>query len=118
MVTKWGMSERLGPVSYKLSDEDPFLGREMHQHRQFSEHTLQIVDEEVAHIMHTSFDRALDILTRNRDKLDKLAAALVAQEEIDENEIRAAIGPSVHHEERTPPADTEKAVARDAVGRC
>ena len=48
MVTKWGMSERLGPVSYKLSDEDPFLGREIHQQRQFSEHTLQIIDDEVA----------------------------------------------------------------------
>ena len=40
MVMNWGMSDRLGPVSYKISDEDPFLGREMHQQRQFSEHTM------------------------------------------------------------------------------
>ena len=57
MVTQWGMSERLGPVSYKLSDDDPFLGREMHAQRQFSEHTMQIVDEEVARILHDAADR-------------------------------------------------------------
>ncbi len=58
MVTKWGMSHKLGPVSYKMSDEDPFLGREIHQQRQFSEHTLQIIDDEVARILHEASDRA------------------------------------------------------------
>jgi hypothetical protein len=47
MVMNWGMSKRLGPVSYKLADEDPFLGRELHQHRQFSEHTMEQIDQEV-----------------------------------------------------------------------
>ncbi|MEM6472401.1 MAG: ATP-dependent zinc metalloprotease FtsH, partial [Planctomycetota bacterium] len=45
MVTHWGMSAKLGPVCYKTSDEDPFLGREMHQSRQFSEHTQELIDE-------------------------------------------------------------------------
>jgi cell division protease FtsH len=97
MVTKWGMSERLGPVSYKLSDEDPFLGREIHQQRQFSEHTMQIIDEEVARTLHDAADRALEILTAHRQKLDTLAQALIEQEEISENEIVEMIGPSVHH---------------------
>ncbi len=93
MVTKWGMSDRLGPVSYKLSDDDPFLGREIHQQRQFSEHTLQIIDEEVAEILHASSDRALELLSKNRDKLDALASALVEKEEISESDIRELIGP-------------------------
>ncbi len=95
MVTKWGMSERLGPVSYKLSDDDPFLGREMHQQRQFSEHTLQIIDEEVSQILHQASDRAVEILSKNRDKLDTLAKALVEREEIGDADIRELIGPSV-----------------------
>ena len=99
MVTKWGMSHKLGPVSYKMSDEDPFLGREIHQQRQFSEHTLQIIDDEVARILHEASDRALSILTENREKLDVLAQALVQREEINDKEIVALIGPSVHDHE-------------------
>ena len=52
MVTHWGMSERLGPISYKTADEDPFLGREIHKQRLFSEHTMEMIDEEVARILH------------------------------------------------------------------
>lgn len=96
MVTKWGMSERLGPVSYKLSDDDPFLGREMHQQRHFSERTLQIIDEEVAAILHAASDRAIELLSKNRDKLDILCRTLVEVEEINEAEITELIGPSVH----------------------
>ena len=96
MVTKWGMSERLGPVSYKLSDDDPFLGREIHQQRQFSEHTMELIDAEVARILHAASDRAVNILTENRDKLDTLAEGLVAEEELSEKDITELIGPSVH----------------------
>jgi cell division protease FtsH len=120
MVTKWGMSERLGPVSYKLSDEDPFLGREIHQQRQFSEHTLQIIDDEVARILHDSSDRAISILNENREKLDVLASALVEREEIGEKEIVDLIGPSVHHREDdkgTSFTDSGQLAAQDSVGR-
>ena len=99
MVTKWGMSDKLGPVSYKLGDEDPFLGREMHQQRQFSEHTLQIIDDEVARILHDAYDRSINILNESREKLDALATALVEREEVSEKDIVALIGPSVHHKD-------------------
>ncbi len=95
MVTHWGMSERLGPVSYKLSDDDPFLGREIHQQRQFSEHTMELIDEEVARMLHESADQALDLLKEKRAQLDKLAHSLIKDEELDEREITALIGPSV-----------------------
>ncbi len=96
MVTQWGMSKRLGPVSYKMSSEDPFLGREMHSQRQFSENTLQIIDEEVARILHTASEQASKILADNRDKLDAMATALIEREELSEAEIFELIGPSIH----------------------
>ena len=96
MVTKWGMSEKLGPVSYKLSDDDPFLGREMHQQRQFSEDTMEQIDAEVASMLTEASNRAVHILTEHRDKLDAIAEALVKEEELSEEMITELIGPSVH----------------------
>jgi len=99
MVTQWGMSERIGPVTFSHSEEQPFLGREMaHEPRACSEHTAQIIDEEITKILQASADRAEQILTEHRDKLDSLAAALLEHEVIDNNEIEQLIGPSIHHQ--------------------
>lgn len=95
MVTQWGMSDRLGPVSYKLSDEDPFLGREMHQQRQFSEHTMEVIDEEVSRLLHGAAQRASELLTKNRDKLESVTHELLVKEELNEDEITRLIGPHV-----------------------
>jgi len=100
MVMNWGMSERLGPVSYKLSDEDPFLGREIHQQRQFSEHTMEVIDDEVGRILREQSDRAYETLRSQRHKLEQLAEALLAKEELDEGEIEAILGRSVHARQR------------------
>src|SRR5437762_6697399 len=96
MVMNWGMSDRLGPVSYKLSDEDPFLGREIHQQRQFSEHTMELIDDEVGRILREQSDRASDLLSQQRDKLAALADRLLEKEELDDHEIEAVLGKSVH----------------------
>jgi cell division protease FtsH len=97
MVTKWGMSDRLGPVSYSTSEEQPFLGREMsHEPRHFSEQTAQVIDSEVAAILHTAADRAKKILSEHRDKMDLLVEALLEKEIIDGADIEALIGPSVN----------------------
>ncbi len=96
MVTQWGMSDRLGPVSYKLSDEDPFLGREIHQQRQFSEHTMEVIDEEVTRLLHGAAQRAGELLTANRDKLESITRELLVHEELTEDQITRLIGPSVH----------------------
>jgi len=96
MVTHWGMSEKLGPVSYKMSEDDPFLGREMHQQRQFSEHTMELIDAEVAKILHDASERSIQLLNDRRADLEKIAQGLIANEELDESEITALIGPSVH----------------------
>jgi cell division protease FtsH len=96
MVMNWGMSDRLGPVSYKLSDDDPFLGREIHQQRQFSEATMEAIDQEVARILGQSSDRAAALLKDQRPLLEKLAHQLLEKEELGEQEITALIGPSIH----------------------
>jgi cell division protease FtsH len=96
MVTHWGMSDRIGPVAYHISEDHPFLGREIAQHeRQFSEHTAQVIDEEVAKILHTAEDFAKRTLQQNIDKLSDLADALLERETLDEEELRKLIGPSV-----------------------
>ncbi len=66
MVTHWGMSHKLGPVSYKTSDDDPFLGREIHQTRQFSEHTQELIDDEVSKILQNASTRASQLLEEKR----------------------------------------------------
>jgi cell division protease FtsH len=110
MVTHWGMTDRLGPVSYKMSEEDPFLGREIHQQRQFSEHTMELIDTEVARILHDSADKAYQLLSQNRGKLDKIAHVLIEKEELDEKEIAALIGPSVHNRAETNGKPEKKAL--------
>jgi cell division protease FtsH len=95
MVTQWGMSDRIGPVSYKLSDEDPFLGREMHQQRHFSEHTMQVIDEEIVRILHEAAAHAESTLRDNRPKLERLVEALLEKEVLSEREIIDLIGPAV-----------------------
>ena len=96
MVMNWGMSDKLGPVSYKLADDDPFLGREMHQQRQFSEHTMELIDGEVSRILRESSERARRLLVAGRDKIEGLARALLEKEELDDTEIAVILGPSVH----------------------
>ena len=96
MVANWGMSNKLGPVSFKLSDEDPFLGREIHQQRQFSEHTLEMIDAEVGQILRSADERAMSLLRERNRELQVLTDALLEKEELAEVDITGLIGPSVH----------------------
>ena len=106
MVAHWGMSKRLGPVAYHLSEEHPFLGKEIHEQRQFSEHTAQLIDEEVANLLHHSADRATSMLVENRDKLVAIAEALVEREILDDSEISDLIGPPALDEENVTEIET------------
>ncbi|GAB6166067.1 ATP-dependent zinc metalloprotease FtsH [Thermostilla marina] len=93
MVMHWGMSRRLGPVSYRFSEDHPFLGRDMAGPREFSEHTAQLIDEEISRLLNEAAGRAEDLLRDKRDKLDALAAALEKAEVLEEAEIAAILGP-------------------------
>ena len=87
MVTQFGMSDRLGPVFFRQHEEHVFLGKEMHEQRDFSEGTAKIIDEEVQRIMTSALDRATELLSANRDKLDRLTEALLLHEELDADEV-------------------------------
>src|SRR5690606_14496407 len=88
MVTKWGLSDRLGPLSYSEDDGEIFLGRSVTRHKQVSDVTAHAIDEEIRTLIDTCYSEAKDILERNRDKLDIMAAALMKYETIDELQIR------------------------------
>jgi cell division protease FtsH len=96
MVTHWGMSERLGPVAFRDGEDHPFLGKEMAEPRRFSEHTAQVIDEEVMRILHDAADRAASMIAENRGKLDALATTLARVETLDEAEVEKLLGPSVY----------------------
>jgi cell division protease FtsH len=91
MVTKWGMSEVLGPLTYGDEQEQIFLGRELATHRDYSEETARVIDQEVKSIVATAFECAVDILTDNEDALHRLAEALLEREILDNEEIRLVI---------------------------
>jgi len=96
MVTQWGMSERLGPIAFQISAAHPFLGKEMAEPRHFSEHTAQVIDEEIGRILRDAYDKALQVLAKQRERLDQLAAALEAEETLEEREIEELIGPPAY----------------------
>ena len=94
MVSNWGMSERIGPLACQTSNEHPFLGRDVYEQRDFSEHTAQVVDEEVGRILSAAAERADVLLEENRQKLDTLSEELIAREMLDDSEVESVIGPA------------------------
>ncbi len=92
MVAQWGMSQRVGPVSFRDSDDHPFLGREMGEVRDHSEHTAQLIDEEVARILREEDHRAFSLLSEHREDLEKLTEALIEHEVLSVAQIEALIG--------------------------
>ncbi|HSC14474.1 MAG TPA: ATP-dependent zinc metalloprotease FtsH, partial [Gammaproteobacteria bacterium] len=88
MVTKWGLSEKLGPLTYTEDDGEIFLGRSVTRHKQVSDVTAHAIDEEVRLLIDTCYGDAKRILEGNRDKLDVMAAALLKYETIDEQQIK------------------------------
>ena len=88
MVTKWGLSDRLGPLSYMEDAGEVFLGRQVTQHKQVSDVTAHVIDEEIRRVIDTAFGTARKILTEHREKLDVLAAALMKYETIDEEQLK------------------------------
>jgi len=87
MVCEWGMSERLGPLTFGKKEELVFLGKEISQQRDYSERTAIMIDEEVKSIVETAHHKARTLLSKNVDKLHKLANALLEKEILDGDEI-------------------------------
>ena len=88
MVTKWGLSEKLGPLTYSEDDGEVFLGRSVTQHKQVSDVTVHTIDEEVRNIIDRNYQRAKIILQEHRSKLDMMAEALMKYETIDTEQVK------------------------------
>ncbi|MBI5039564.1 MAG: ATP-dependent metallopeptidase FtsH/Yme1/Tma family protein [Nitrospirae bacterium] len=87
MVCEWGMSERLGPLTFGKKQEEIFLGREIAQHRDYSEQTALLIDEEVKRLVIENYDRTMKLLKDNINTLKALAEALLENEVLDGPEI-------------------------------
>ena len=87
MVCEWGMSAKLGPLTFGKKDEQIFLGREINQHRDYSEQTAIEIDAEVRRIVMEGYNMARELLTSNIDKLKGLAEALLERETLDAKEV-------------------------------
>jgi len=88
MVTKWGLSDRLGPLTYTEEDGEVFLGRTVTQHKQVSDVTIHAIDEEVRKIIDSNYQLATSILARHIEQLHSMASALIKYETIDDGQIR------------------------------
>ena len=91
MVRTWGMSEELGPLSYAKGEDQIFLGREIAQHRDYSEETARKIDAEIARLIKTAYDRAKDVLEEHLDVLHALAKLLLEKETVLGKELDALI---------------------------
>ena len=91
MVTRYGMSH-LGARTFGKKEELVFLGREMHEERNYSEKTAQDIDKEVSDLVEEAFKRATNILSEKLDVLDKLARALLEKETIEKDELYEIVG--------------------------
>jgi cell division protease FtsH len=104
MVCQFGMSS-LGPLTFGKQEEQIFLGREIAQHRDYSEQTALAIDAEVRKFIMHGYERAKNILTENRDALIRIAEALLERESLDAAEIKMLIAGQPLEERRSPRAE-------------
>ena len=88
MVCQWGMSEKIGPLSFERGEEHPFLGLKLATEKTFSEKTAWIIDQEIEKLVHTAQECAELVLTENRDVLEALAEHLFEEETLDEERLK------------------------------
>ncbi|QNM82459.1 ATP-dependent metallopeptidase FtsH/Yme1/Tma family protein [Sphingomonas sabuli] len=91
MVTRWGMSDTLGPLQYAEADEEVFLGYNVNRQRQMSNETAQLIDKEIRRIVDEGYERAKTLLEQHRDELETLAQALLEYETLSGDEIKKLI---------------------------
>ncbi|MGB8699210.1 MAG: ATP-dependent zinc metalloprotease FtsH3 [Thermosynechococcaceae cyanobacterium] len=94
MVTRFGMSDRLGPVALGRQQGNPFLGRDIMSERDFSDETAAAIDDEVRNLVDQAYRRAKDVLVKNKHVLDEVAAQLVEKETVDAEELQTILNRS------------------------
>ena len=88
MVTRFGMSDRLGPVALGRQQGNPFMGRDIMAERDFSEETAATIDDEVRNLVEQAYRRAKDVLVKNRHVLDSISQQLIEKETVDAEELQ------------------------------
>jgi cell division protease FtsH len=99
MVRNWGMSDTLGPLNYSKGEEQVFLGREIVQHRDYSDATARIIDDEINKLIKTCYERARSVLLENLDILHKLSEVLLEKETVmgkELDELILSMRPGIH----------------------
>jgi cell division protease FtsH len=103
MVTRYGMSDKLGPMTFGQKEELVFLGKEIGEQRDYSEAVAQEIDSEVRNIVHEAHERAQDVLTRYREQLDRIAQHLIEEETLDADQFVALFEGVSEEEPQAPP---------------
>jgi len=88
MVCEWGMSEKMGPLTYGAKEEQVFLGKDFSQQKNFSDQTAKLIDQEVKALVMGGYEKACEIITEHRDSLEKMALALLDRESLGASEIK------------------------------
>jgi cell division protease FtsH len=124
MVRRWGMSDALGPLNYSKGEEHVFLGREIVQHRDYSDATAQRIDDEINRMIKSAYERAAQVIRDNLDILHKLSEELLEKETIMGKELDAIIlsmrpgielpSKKIEEDEEPPPSRTEPAPPEEA----
>ena len=91
MVCEWGMSEKMGPLTYGAKEEQVFLGKDFSQQKNFSDQTAKLIDQEVKALVMSGYEKACEIITEHRDSLEKMALALLDRETLNASEIKEII---------------------------
>jgi cell division protease FtsH len=108
MITHWGMSERLGPMAFRVGEEHIFLGKEIQEARDFSETSAALIDEEAQRLLREADEQAYELLKCHRDELERLVEALVHREELYKEEIDQLLA-------KTTPTSNNGETGRDGV---
>jgi cell division protease FtsH len=91
MVTRWGMSDALGPLQYAEADEEVFLGYSVNRQKNMSNETAQAIDKEIRRVVEQGYERAKTVLTEQRQELETLAQALLEYETLSGDEIKTVL---------------------------
>ena len=116
MVTQWGMSDKVGPICYGQKDEPIFLGKEIATHKDYSDKTAELVDEEIHNIIASQYQRAIQVLTEQKDKLILLSETLFDKETLDAKEIMELTG--LYQKNYNPDLQIYDAKKQDEVKEC
>ena len=102
MVCEWGMSDKMGPLTYGSKEEQVFLGRDFSQQKNFSDQTAKLIDQEVKALVMSGYEKAREIITEHRGSLEKMALALLDRETLNASEVKEII------EGKIPPVDGDE----------